>query len=44
MNHPGLEAGRQFISVDAANLAPGMYFCRIQTESSTEIKKVILGR
>ncbi|MCX6283050.1 MAG: C25 family cysteine peptidase [Bacteroidetes bacterium] len=44
MNHLGQQDGRQFITIDAANLDPGMYFCRIQTESRTEIRKVILSR
>ncbi|MEI7490645.1 MAG: C25 family cysteine peptidase [Bacteroidota bacterium] len=44
MNRQGQQSGRQIFTVDAANLDPGMYFCRIQTESRTEIRKVILGR
>lgn len=38
------QSGERSISVDTGNLSPGMYFCRIQTESLTEIRKIILSR
>ncbi|MCX6286768.1 MAG: C25 family cysteine peptidase [Bacteroidetes bacterium] len=45
MNQQGSpQAGRQMITVDASRLNPGMYFCRIQTDNWTEIRKVILSK
>ncbi len=36
--------GRQTVTIDASRLSPGMYFCRIQAENWTEIRKIILSR
>ncbi|MCX6282316.1 MAG: C25 family cysteine peptidase [Bacteroidetes bacterium] len=38
------QQGKHLFTVDASRLDPGMYFCRIQTDSRTEIRKVILSR
>jgi hypothetical protein len=42
--YESLSAGQQSLRMDTGNLNPGLYYCRIQTENFTEIKKVILTR
>jgi len=45
LNRQGTQqSGMQMIVVDASRLEPGMYFCRIQTNSWTEVRKIILSR
>jgi hypothetical protein len=37
-----LLAGRYEVDFDASNLASGVYFCKIQAEEFTSVKKMVL--
>jgi hypothetical protein len=42
--YDALKAGQQSISISTASLGQGVYFCRIETGSLSETRKVILMR
>ena len=43
-DHSSVAAGQHSITLESGNMQPGMYYCRIQTNAYTVIRKVILTR
>ena len=41
---PSLVPGKQMITIEATDLNPGMYFCRVQTDWGIQTKKIVLIR
>jgi hypothetical protein len=39
-----LEKGSHNLVLDSAGLEPGMYYCRLETDSQTEVRKLILSK